>query len=95
MKRMDYYKKAKAYLISEPKARDVDNRSIACWNLWRKHINPNLEVLDKENFAKYFSKLQSFDRAIRSVQQDCPELRATNDSKRYELEQETIKDLGY
>jgi hypothetical protein len=95
MPRYDYYKKAKKYLQLQPKARSIDNRSKAVWNLVNIHILPRLETMDKDLFVKYFSKFQSFDRAIRAIQQDCPELRDSNDSKRYELEQQTIKELGY
>ena len=93
--RYDYYKKAKKYLQSEPRARNIDNRSIAVWNLTKLHILPRLETIDKALFAKYFSKFQSFDRAIRQVQSECPELRAGNDEKRYDLEQKTLEELGY
>lgn len=73
--RYDFYKKAKKYLQIEYKARDIDNRSITVWNLTKLHILPNLETMDKALFVKYFSKFQSFDRAVRAVQEDCPELR--------------------
>jgi len=94
--RFNYYEKAKRYLEKEPQARKVENRSIAVWNLLKLHQNPNLEVMTKKDFIKYFSQLQSFDRAIRGVQQDHPELSSENNEiKKQQLEVETLQDLGY
>lgn len=58
--------------------------------------NPNLEVMNKQDFIRYFSQLQSFDRAVRMVQQEHPELSdKANEIRKQELEVETLKELGY
>ena len=91
-----YYKKAKAYLTTQPLARRVENRATACWNLVKMHINPNLETLDKKAFVKYFTNFQGFDRAIRDVQEDCPELTSeANEEKKEILRQSKVLELGY
>lgn len=94
--KFNYYNKAKAYLEKEPLARKVENRAIVCWNLLKLHQNPNLEVMNKQDFIRYFSQLQSFDRAVRMVQQEHPELSdKANEIRKQELEVETLKELGY
>lgn len=93
--KFDYYKKAKYLLERNPDARNIDNRAKAVWVLFKKHINPNIEVLDKYAFVKYFSNLQSFDRAIRDVQQDNPHLKWNGNIKNQQLEVNKLKELGY
>ena len=93
--KFDYYKKAKVYLTHQPLARNVDNRATAIWNLVKIHFVPSLEVMDKQIFTKYFSKAQSFDRAIRRVQEENPELRHNENLKNQELQVKSLKELGY
>lgn len=93
--RLNYYNKAKFLLETNPEARNVDNRSKSIWVLFKRHTNPNITVLDKNDFVKYFSTFQSFDRAIRDVQQDCPELKWKGNIKNRDLENKVLDHLGY
>jgi len=92
--RFHYYNKTKKYLEQEPLARKIENRAIAVWNLLKIHQNPNLEVMDKKAFIKYWTQLQGFDRAIRKIQQECPHLTdKANEEKKEILEQEHILEV--
>lgn len=94
--KLGYYDKAKRYLEEIPPARKLDNRARACWGLVKKYINPNLETLDKDTFIKYFSNFQSFDRAIRDVQSDCPHLTdSQNEINKQQAEVDALEILGY
>lgn len=94
--KIGYYDKAKKYLEDVPPARKLENRARACWGLVKKHINPNLETLDKDTFIKYFSAFQSFDRGIRQVQLDYPHLSdSQNEINKQQAEVEALEILGY
>lgn len=95
MKRFDYYGKTKKYLQAEPKARMVENRATAVWNLVKMYVNPNLDTLEKVSFVKYWPRFHSFDRAVRMVQNECPDLRHEGNIKNQELEVDKLKELGY
>jgi len=93
---MIWRKKVKLYLEQYPQARLLENRPIAVYNILKKYQNPNLEGFTKTDFVKYWSMLQTIDRAIRDIQSEYPELTSQdNEIKKQQAEVDTLKDLGY
>lgn len=93
---MIWRQKVKAYLTEYPQARLLENRPITVYNILKKYQNPNLDGFKKKDFVKYWSTLQTIDRAVRDIQSECPELtNPDNEIKKQQAEMDMLKTLGY
>lgn len=93
---MIWRQKVKAYLTEYPQARLLENRPITVYNILKKYQNPNLEGFTKTDFVKYWSTLQTIDRAVRDIQAEYPELTSQeNEIRKQQAEVDTLESLGY
>lgn len=93
---MIWRQKVKAYLTEYPQARLLENRPITVYNILKKYQNPNLEGFTKTDFVKYWSTLQTIDRAVRSLQKKFPYLtNEENEKNKVNAENKVLEELGY